>query len=216
VIYGILTAARRIGFTLLLAAAVISGELRAQSAQAISLQVSGLFNGVEGAVFSGLKNGIGGEAQLRYTPGALSLGAGFQYTQHGRRPPRLGAPEPPGIRLYGGFIEPRYRIHTGSYVIAPYVSARFSVAKAGFEGGELSLSSTFIQLNGGGGLLYRLGPRFNLDVGATFGYNRRGPGTLMDGDDEVIDPETGRNVAAEPASGTNIVVRVGLAVGLGG
>jgi Outer membrane protein beta-barrel domain len=209
----------RFAFAAIIAAIVFPAESQAQSAQAISLQVSALFNGVEGAVFSGLKNGFGGEAQIRYTPGALSVGAGFQYTEHGRRlPPDAppNTPEPPGIRLYGGFIEPRYRIHTGSYVVAPYVAARLSLAKAGFEGGDLSLSSTFMQLNGGGGLLYRLGPRFNLDVGATFGYNRRSSGTLRSGDEEVIDPITGRNAADEPASGTNLVVRVGLAVGIGG
>jgi hypothetical protein len=191
----------------LAAAVLLAVDLSAQSAQAISLQVSGLYNTVDGDVFDNLKNGFGGEAQVRYTPGALSLGAGFQYTEHGPEP-LPGFPNPPDVRLYGGFIEPRYRIHTGSYVIAPYVSARFSLLKAGFEGGEFSLSSTFIQLNGGGGLLYRLGPRFNLDAGATFGYNRRSAGTLSRDDQPVrSDPA---------ASGFNLVVRLGLAVGLGG
>jgi hypothetical protein len=190
---------------------LMPAELRAQSAQAISLQVSGLYNGVYGNVFSGLKNGLGGEAQLRYTPGALSLGAGFQYTQHGRRP-LPGDPNPADVKLYGGFIEPRYRIHTGSYVVAPYVSARFSLLKAAFSGGDLSLSSTFMQLNGGGGLLYRLGPRFNLDVGATFGYNRRSDGTLSGESSSGIRI----NEPFEAESGTNVVVRLGLAVGLGG
>ena len=59
------------------------GAVGAQSAQAISLQVSGLYNDVYGNVFDGLEDGIGGETQVRYTPGALSVGAGFQYTSHG-------------------------------------------------------------------------------------------------------------------------------------
>jgi hypothetical protein len=185
-----------------------TAKLQGQSAQAISLQVSGLYNGVYGDVFSGLRNGLGGEAQIRYTPGALSVGAGFQITQHARRP-LPGDPDPADIRLYGGFIEPRYRIHTGSYVLAPYVSARFSLLKAGFAGGQLSLSSTFIQVNGGGGLLYRLGSRLNADVGATFGYNRRSSGTLTG---PGINPPR----RYDSASGTNIVIRLGLAVGLGG
>ncbi|MFL5513712.1 MAG: hypothetical protein ACJ8CN_14910, partial [Gemmatimonadales bacterium] len=58
----------------------------AQSAQAVSIQVSGLYNAVFGDVFETLKNGFGGEAQLRYTPGALSFGLGFQYTVHDRPP----------------------------------------------------------------------------------------------------------------------------------
>src|SRR5215216_2999075 len=107
-------------------------------------------------------------------------------------------------RLYGGFVEPRYRIHTGSNVAAPYLSARFSLLKVGFSGGDLSLSSSFIQLNGGGGLLYRLGSRVNLDFGATYGYNRLGNGTLTS-------ESAGSSVPLESSSGSNIVVRLGLA-----
>ncbi|HZN98531.1 MAG TPA: hypothetical protein VFB61_12430, partial [Gemmatimonadales bacterium] len=111
--------ARRSILLQLVAAGLLVTDLPGQSAQAISLQVSGLYNGVEGDVFSNLENGWGGEAQIRYTPGALSVGAGFQYTQHGRGP--LPAdPDPADIKLYGGFVEPRYRIHTGSYTVAPY------------------------------------------------------------------------------------------------
>jgi hypothetical protein len=177
-------------------------QLEAQSAQAISLQVSGLYNGVFGNVFTTLEDGWGGEAQLRYTPGALSVGAGFQYTVHGLED-RMEE-----TRLYGGFVEPRYRIHTGSNVIAPYVSARFSLLKVGFTGGDLSTSSNFIQLNGGGGVLYRMGPRINLDFGATFGYNRIGAGTLRS--------DTGTDRPFESSSGSNVVVRLGFALGLGG
>jgi hypothetical protein len=181
----------------------VCSDLAAQSAQPISLQVSGLYNGVFGQVFTGLGDGVGGEAQLRYTPGALSIGAGFQYTNHELENREEDA------RLYGGFIEPRYRIHAGSNVVAPYLSARVSVLKVGFSGGELSLSSAFIQLNGGGGLLLRVGSRINLDVGGTFGYDRLGGGTLRN-------RTTGSAVPIEPGSGSNIVARLGLAVGLGG
>jgi hypothetical protein len=187
----------------LVASALVRGDLAAQSAQPISLQVSGLFNGVFGQVFSGLQDGVGGEAQIRYTPGALSIGAGFQYTMHQLQNREEDA------RLYGGFVEPRYRIHAGSNVVAPYLSARFSVLKVGFSGGALSLSSAFIQLNGGGGLLFRLGPRINLDVGGTYGYDRLGSGTLRN-------QATGSATPIRSGSGSNIVARLGLAVGLGG
>ena len=195
----------------LTAAVVMATPLQAQSAQAISLQVSGLYNGLYGDVFGAFKNGIGGEAQIRYTPGALSVGAGFQYTAHGRKPAAID-PEPVDASLYGGFIEPRYRIHTGSNVIAPYLSTRFSLLKPGFDGGSLSFSSTFIQLNAGGGLLYRLGARFNLDLGATFGYNHQGGGTLSG----VTSNGTPVNQRVNSDSGTNLVIRLGVAVGLGG
>jgi hypothetical protein len=176
-------------------------DLEAQSAQPFSLQASGLINGVFGDVFTGLKDGLGGEAQFRYTPGALSVGVGFQITVHKLE----GRTE--DAQLYGGFIEPRHRIHAGSNVVAPYVSARFSVLKVGFTGGDLSLSSTFIQLNGGGGVLFRLGSRLNLDSGATFGYNRLGKGMLTS-------KVNGTSVPVASSSGSNVVIRLGLAIGL--
>ncbi len=179
------------------------GGLEAQSAQAISIQGSGLFNAVFGDVFDVFENGAGGEVQVRYTPSAVSVGAGFQYTNHGLK----GLQE--NARLYGGFVEPRYRIHAGSNVLAPYVSARFSLLKVGISGGDLSLSSTFIQVNGGGGLLFRLGSRVNLDVGATYGYNRLAEGALTR-------KSSGSSVPVESSSGTNIVARLGLAIGIGG
>jgi hypothetical protein len=179
----------------------LCGDLEAQSAQAFSLQASGLVNGVFGEVFTGLKDGVGAEGQFRYTPGALSVGAGFQFTVHKVE----GRAE--DARLYGGFIEPRHLIHVGSNTAAPYVSARFSVLKVGFSGGDLSLSSTFMQLNGGGGLLTRLSSRLNLDVGATFGYNHLGKGTLTR-------KSSGAAIPVESSSGSNVVIRLGLAIGL--
>ncbi|HEY8259419.1 MAG TPA: hypothetical protein VIG08_17305 [Gemmatimonadales bacterium] len=184
-------------------AAVVSRGLQAQSAQAFSLQASGLYNGVFGNAFTGLRGGIGAEAQIRYTPGAVSIGAGFEYTNHGLEN------QPEDVRLYGGFIEPRYRIHAGSNVVAPYLSARFSLLKVGYSGGDLSLTSSFIQLNGGGGLLFRLNSRVNMDLGATFGYNRLGDGTKTS-------KSGGGSVSVESASGSNVVLRLGLAIGLAG
>jgi Outer membrane protein beta-barrel domain len=176
--------------------------LEAQSAQPVSLQGSVLFNGVFGNAFTGLEDGIGAEAQVRYTPSAFSVGAGFQYTSH----QITGRQE--DARLYGGFVEPRYRIHAGSNVVAPYLSARFSLLKVGFTGGDLALSSSFLQLNGGGGLLFRLGSRVNLDVGATYGYNRLGGGTLTS-------ESSGSSIPVDSSTGSNIVARLGLAIVLG-
>ena len=201
---------RRISGVLTALTLLVAGKAAAQSAQAVSVQVSGLYNAVFGDVFQSLKNGFGGEAQLRYTPGALSFGLGFQYTVHDRPPVDAGEPAL-DLRLYGGFIEPRYRIHTGSNVWAPYLSARFSLLKVGFSDPAFSLSSSFIQINGGGGLLYRLSSRVNLDMGATFGYNQLGSGTL---EFENNSNTTTREI--ELSSGANMVVRVGFAFGIGG
>ena len=181
--------------------ATLGSDLQCQSAQPFSLQVSGLVNGILKDVFIGLQNGVGGEAQFRYTPGALSLGAGFQFTIHELEERTDNA------RFYGGFVEPRYRIHAGSNVVAPYLSARFAVLKIGFSGEDLSLSSTFLELNGGGGILVRLGPRVNLDVGGTLGYDHLGQGILTS-------HAGGTSVPVASSSGSNLVAHLGLAIGL--
>lgn len=195
-----MTVARR-WLVLCVIGGAVAKDLEAQSAQPFSLQVSGLVNGVLKEVFTGLQNGVGAEAQFRYTPGALSLGAGFQFTIHQLEERSESA------RFYGGFVEPRYRIHAGSNVVAPYVSTRFAVLKIGFSGEDLSLSSTFLELNGGGGILVRLGPRINLDLGATLGYNHLGEGIL-------VSQVSGIAVPVTSSSGSNLVVHVGVAVGL--
>lgn len=195
-----MTAARR-WLVLCVLGATVAGDLEGQSAQPFSLQVSGLVNGVLKDVFIGLKSGFGAEAQFRYTPGALSLGAGFLITIHELQERSENA------RFYGAFVEPRYRIHAGSNVVAPYVSTRFAVLKVGFSEEDLSLSSTLLELNGGGGILVRLGPRINLDLGATLGYNHLGEGRL-------ISRVSGITVPVTSTSGSNLVVRFGLAIGL--
>jgi hypothetical protein len=191
----------RTSFALLLAASAVTTDLSAQSAQPMSIQVSGLYNGVYGDVFGGFQNGVGAEGQIRYTPGALSVGVGFQYTTHALN----GQPE--DIHFYGVFLEPRYRIHTGSNVLAPYLSARLALLKVGFSGGDLTLSSSYTQVNGGGGLLYRLGPRVNLDLGATYGYDHLGSGTFRR-------KSTGSETPFPASSGTNLIIRLGFAFGI--
>jgi hypothetical protein len=183
------------------AIATLSGDLQAQSAQPYSLQASGVFNAILGGLFTNLHDGWGTEAQFRYTPGALSVGAGFQITFHDLEARTESA------SLYGGFIEPRYRIYAGSNVVAPYASARVSLLKMSFTGGDLSLSSLLVQLNGGGGILIRMSSRLNLDLGASVGYNHLGRGTLSSKSGETTLP-----IAS--TSGSTAVVRLGLVVGL--
>ncbi len=59
--------------------------LHAQSGQRFSLQVSPIAVLVFGDVYEGLDSGFGGEAQLRYTPGA---------PRRARRPPPQGGDAP--------------------------------------------------------------------------------------------------------------------------
>jgi hypothetical protein len=175
----------------------------AQTAQRFSVQASGLYAKLFGDAFANVGRGLGGEAQLRYTPGALSIGAGFQYTDH-------DTPETSDatFHLYGGFLEPRYVIDVGSSTAFPYISTRFSIlsqkiTRPDGTGQEIETSATGVTLNGGGGVLFRLGSRVNLDVGSTFGYTHFG--------DAETEGSTNPNTSA---SGSNIVVRLGLALGL--
>lgn len=174
----------------------------AQTAQRFSVQASGLYANLFGDAFANVGRGLGGEAQLRYTPGAFSIGAGFQYTDHDTP----GTPDAT-FHLYGGFLEPRYVLDVGSSTLFPYVSTRFSILsqKITRPNPQIEISASGVTLNGGGGVLFRLGSRVNLDVGSTFGYTHFG--------DSETDGSTNPNTSQ---SGSNVVVRIGLAVGLGG
>jgi len=198
------------------AVAVSAGDVTAQSAQPISLQVSGLYASLFGDDYEGIGKGLGGEAQLRFTPGALSVGVGGQYTRHDFTVtvPSVGDFDG-NLSLAGAFIEPRFVIATGSNLVAPYISARLSLLHQGISVdfpacGEVSGSATGTTVNGGGGLLVRLTSRMNLDAGATYGYTQFGEATIKC---ESTGEELGE---LAKGSGTNIVVRIGLAIGLGG
>ena len=107
--------------TLAALCAVASSRLAAQSAQAFSIQVSGLYMGFGGTAYADMSIGTGGEAQLRYTSGAMSLGIGYQYTRH------TMMDEEGSMSNAGAFIEPRFVFATSSPNLAPYLSARLSL-----------------------------------------------------------------------------------------
>lgn len=183
----------------------VSTGLTAQTAQRFSAQASGLFVTLSGDAYASLKNGPGFEAQLRYNPGALSIGGGFQFSNHDIDATDLDG----GIRLYGAFLEPRYVIAVQSATFAPYLSSRLALLRQslnveGFEG-----HSNGLQLNGGGGVIVRLATNVNLDLGATFGYIDFGEATTKNKSTGV------ETKTADADSGTNWVFRVGLAFGLG-
>jgi hypothetical protein len=192
---------------------------RAQTAQPISVQLSGLYEGLAGDAFDDVQPGTGFEAQLRYTRGAWSLGLGYQATRHRYR--YCALPTSSGSCLAniagrisgsGIFFEPRYVFDAGSDVFAPYVSGRFSIVNQNSVGDPLyDFSVTGSSANGGGGLLFRVTPRVNFDVGATVGYTRF---TSY----RAVDRQTGDEFSGSTngTSGSNFVLRVGLAIGIGG
>ena len=192
----------------------------AQTSQKISIQGSGLFAQLFGDAFRDIKSGKGGELQLRYTPGKWSFGGGIQMTFHDVSEDVEAVFKQ--VKLTGVFVEPRYVIDVGSSSYAPYLSGRFALSKMKFEiqddvlppGFTADLTSpTGPTINGGGGVLIRLGGRANLDLGVTFGYTKFKNIRLRindDGGTEVSDN------TFEVGSGTNAVFRLGLAFGLGG
>jgi hypothetical protein len=194
----------------LLALTLGAGVARAQSASKISLQGSALYVGVFGSAFDGVQDGVGFEAQARYNPSAFSIGAGYQASIHSMD--FGGSSET--LSFAGPFLEPRYVIDIGSPRAAPYVSGRVAFLKqtadVQLSGVGVHLSSSGTQLNLGGGVLVRLSPTVNLDLGATFGR-------IHFAEVKADVPGYGTQVfdTGSYGDGQNLVVRAGVAVGVG-
>lgn len=202
---------RAIPFAALAALALLAlpAASHAQSAQRYSVQASGIFVGTFGEAYDGLKDGAGIEAQFRITPGAWSFGFGLQGSSHKFDDTSLGNES---VTLAGIFFEPRRVIDVGSSQFAPYVSARVAFLQQSLDvdvnGTTISASASGAQLNGGGGVLVRLSPRVNLDLGATYG--------LINFSDVEVDVAGLGTTKIEGTSGngSNLVLRAGLAIGL--
>lgn len=215
----------------LVLATAATTPLAGQSAQRWSLQASGLVVGVLGKAYDGLATGYGGEVQVRLTPGLWSWGAGAQYSTHG-----LTNIAGQSVALQGVFIEPRRVFDIGSAKYAPYLSARGAWLQQSAEleigfastrrtgtlpslrtGGvalqtspnSSELTASGFQANVGGGVLARLSPRVNLDLGVTVGVIRFGDAKL------TIDGSIVESFGGTSGTGQNIVARAGLAIGLG-
>ena len=170
----------------------------AQTSSPISLQVSGLWSIPFSGELSDVSPGPGVEAQIRYNPGRFSIGVGGEISWHDVTGTNRS------VRLTGAFIEPRYVIQTGSESVAPYLSARIAVSQTTFEVADLTSTGTGFTANGGGGLLIVLGASVNLDLGATIGAKGLGSATVA-----TTPPTT-----FDLGSGNNVIIRVGLAIGL--
>lgn len=196
----------------LLAAAVLLAvappAASAQSAQRHSLQLSGIFVGTYGTAYEGLKDGGGLELQYRLTPGLWSVGVGLQSSVHTFSDASLSGMD---VSLAGLFIEPRRILDVGSAQFAPYLSARLSFLQQSLDvpttAGTVTATASGTQLNGGGGVLLRLSPRVNLDLGATYG--------LINFGDVALSGGGGRStVSGTSGNGSNLVLRAGVAIGL--
>ena len=182
--------------------------LHAQSAQRFSVQASGLAVSTLGEAYEGMNAGGGLEAQLRYTPGLWSFGLGWQLSTHSIEESNLGDDS---VLLSGVFFEPRRTFDVGSSRFAPYASARLAYLRESVdpevEGQSFNASASGTQLNVGGGMLLRVSPRVNVDLGATFGM-------INFGDLKLTVPGSGTMNLGSSGSGQNVVVRAGLSVGM--
>lgn len=197
--------------SLVAALAGLSQVSPAQSAQKVSVQMSAIREDGRGEAFNwvgdnntNVAGGYGGEAQLRYNGGsAISWGAGLQFARH-HWTDRLTCCGNFDAKLdmIGAFLEPRFVVPVSSTTFAPYLAARLALTRenmnyAGFTGHAIGQT-----INGGGGVLTRLSPRMNLDLGATYGWTHFGK--FSTGGDKIPN-----------GNGTNLITRVGLAFGLG-
>ncbi len=190
---------------LLVAGAVCSLATSAdgQVRSPISVQASALYENVYGdaaqwRVNEALPAGYGAEGQIRYTPGALSFGGGVQWTTHDWTDSGKS-----NLRLLGVFLEPRY-VLPATDRIGPYLSARLALTKLKLKIADEEIGTATGQtVNGGGGILLSVSPNIALDFGATFGYTNFGD---LENDGSPTGLKTGK--------GTNLIARVGLAIGL--
>lgn len=213
-------------------------SVAAQSGDRWSFQVSGLANYND---FGSGGTPLGGEIQIRHTPGVISIGGGVQF---------LSASDADGVfapvstfdinqsaydeslSFVGVFVEPRW-VYAASDQIAGYLSSRVSASRikedsrwagaycdfeltADCERVEYDDVSRFEGLgvtgNLGGGFLIRLTNAVNLDVGATGGIQ-----FYPSGEGFYRDFDTNQLVAySDSETVLNVVVRVGLAIGIGG
>lgn len=184
---------------------VLTVSATAQSTQLFSVQGSALYETVYGdaaqwRINESLPGGYGAEAQVRITPGRLSFGGGVQGTTHNW----TDSGQDSNLRMIGVFLEPRYLLASTDR-FGPYISARLALTtlKLKIEDEDIG-DATGKTINVGGGVLIALSPRVSLDAGATFGYTNFG-------DLEQDGVPTGLHTG----SGTNLIARLGLAIGLG-
>ena len=152
----------------LVALAVGSAPVAAQSRQLVSAQVSGeLVFPTED--YGGLDKGttLGWEAQVRFTFGRFSVGAGYQRSEVFKSDADAGDIT---ATLSVGFIEPRYVLGVFGNVAAPYAAARIGYGGLLVRSQDDLVRSTdnsFIY-GGGLGVIFQVASRVGIDLGAQY------------------------------------------------
>lgn len=140
----------------------------AQSKQPVSIQASGALVFPEDD-YPGLESGtrLGWEAQLRYTFGRFSVGAGYQRSTVFRSADDVGDIT---ATLSLGFLEPRYVLGVLGNVGAPYLAARVGYGGLLVRDPDDAYRSTTesFTYGGGAGMLFRVASGVSADLGAQY------------------------------------------------
>lgn len=192
-----MTCTRRAQPTALVLCLMFATPAAAQSAQPLSLQVSGLVGAI--TFRDTLQPGAGVEAQLRVNRvlvsdgGVLSTGIGWQYTHHAFAASQV-------FNVTGVFIEPRYAFVVSSERFFPYLAARFGLLR---QSSNVINASSGYAAGAGAGIGYALGRHVNLDIGAAALVQKFQPTTII---------ANGQPYAFATVAG--YAFKVGLSVGL--
>lgn len=142
--------------------------VEAQSRQPVSLQASGALVFPEDE-YPGLESGtrLGWEAQLRYTFGRFSIGAGYQRSTIFRSAEEVGDIT---ATLSLGFVEPRYVLGVIGNLGAPYLAARVGYGGLLIRDPDDAYRSTTesFTYGGGAGMLFRVASGVSADLGAQY------------------------------------------------
>jgi hypothetical protein len=130
-------------------------------AQGFSFSGAGLYAALNGSDFEGINAGLGGDLQFRYqATRGVSIGGGFQYTSHGIE----GFSENFGVRAF--FVDGRYAFEqAAASSVTPYLGVRVALAHYGVSSGGNELAANGTAFGPIGGLLVRLTPTAQLDIG---------------------------------------------------
>lgn len=169
-------------------------------AQSFSFSASGMYATLSGADFAGINAGLGGDLQFRFHAArGFSVGGGAQYTSHGID----GVSENFGVRAF--FVDARYAFPGASSVsVTPYVGGRVGLARYGISAGGSTLSANGTAFGPVGGILVRLSPAAQLDVGFAWFSTHFG--------DYSID---GNEQSGTDTNGTALALRAGVVFGFG-
>ncbi len=170
------------------------------SAQSFSFSAGGIYAALNGSDFDGINAGVGGDLLLRYhAASGFSIGGGVQYTSHG-----IDGIDP-NFGVTGFFADARYAFERKlSASITPYVGARVVLASYNVSQSGTSVKASGTAFGPGAGMLVRLSPAAQLDLGVLWL-------SVHFGDAKV----NGATQSGTKSSGSSLALRAGVVFGFG-